>query len=206
MVKGNSMQSLSPAPPLPSALPLYQAPASLPAAPDADGAAVEGEEIPCVPLDPQHPLTLSNVLIRIPQPGYALEKLLAARREEFMPIELDEDDMRIFSGDAGGDAGGDSAGSQPADAVVDDWQHNREWVDKCIEHLMPPPAESSHMASASLQKELRAMLKEQNSAKSLRELGWYLPEDLMGDNLYQWIVELHSFEKTLPIAQDLEKK
>ncbi len=183
---------------------LYQAPAPV-AAPDADGAAEE--EIDYVPLDPQHPLTLSNVLIRIPQPGYALEKLLNARREEFIPIDYDEDDLRIFSGDAGVGTGASSSNTLGADhTAVDDWKHNREWVDMCIEHLMPPPAESSPMASTSVQKELRAMLKEQNSARSLRELGWYMPEELIGDNLYQWIVELHSFEGTLPVAQDMERK
>lgn len=206
MVRGPAQQS---AVPLAGTIPflngLPQAPAPV-SAPDADGVAEE-EEIDYVPLDPQHPLTLSNVLIRIPQPGYALEKLLNARREEFIPMDYDEDDLRIFSGDVGDGTGATSASIDGADhTAVDDWKHNREWVDKSIEQLMPPPAESSPMASTSLQKELRAMLKEQNSSRSFRELGWYMPEELIGDNLYQWIVELHSFEGTLPVAQDMEKQ
>lgn len=36
-----------------------------------------------------------------------------------------------------------------------------------------------------VQRELRAMLKEQQSAKRLEDLGWYMPESLMSDNLFQ---------------------
>ncbi|KAI0367123.1 hypothetical protein BV20DRAFT_1091315 [Pilatotrama ljubarskyi] len=167
-----------------------------------DGIAEE-EQILYVALDPSHPLTLSQALIRIPEPSYALEKLLAARREEFIPIDYDEDDLAIFSGNVGRDVG--QKGEEPADrTAIDDWVHNREWVDECMGHVMPPPVDSSPMASSALQKELRAMLREQSAAKSLRDLGWYLPEELIGDNLYQWIVELHSFESALPIARDME--
>jgi ubiquitin-conjugating enzyme E2 Q len=57
-----------------------------------------------------------------------------------------------------------------------------------------------------LQRELRAMLKEQEKADSLRDLGWYMPPEFVGDNLFQWIVELHSFDEALPIAKDLKAK
>ncbi|KAI0350812.1 hypothetical protein OH77DRAFT_1570284 [Trametes cingulata] len=163
----------------------------------------EEEHIPYVPLDPNHPLTLSQALIRIPEPSYALEKLVAACREESIAVQYDEDDLAILSGIESG--GTNHKAQEDDDRInVDDWVHRREWVDECIEHLMPPPAESSPMATSALQKELRAMLKEQNAARSLRELGWYLPEELIGDNLYQWIVELHSFESTLPVARDMD--
>jgi len=49
-------------------------------------------------------------------------------------------------------------------------------------------------------------LREQDHAKSLSELGWYMPPEFIGDNLFQWIVELHSFEKDLPIAKDLKAR
>ena len=58
-------------------------------------------------------------------------------------------------------------------------------------------------ATTALQRELKAMLREQGKAKSLSELGWYMPEDLIGDNLYQWIVELHTFDKDIPVARDM---
>ena len=88
---------------------------------------------------------------------------------------------------------------------MDDWKHDRAWVEQCIAHLIPPPTESSVAATTALQRELKGILKEQKTARSLRELGWYLPEELIGDNLYQWIVELHSFDPTLPIAQDMAR-
>ena len=92
-----------------------------------------------------------------------------------------------------------AVGARPAD----DWTHDAAWVAECVEHLIPPPTESSVAASQALQREMKAMLREQNAAKSLTELGWYMPEDLIGDNLYQWIVELHSFDSEIPVARDM---
>ncbi|KAF8078632.1 hypothetical protein FPV67DRAFT_1604087 [Lyophyllum atratum] len=87
-----------------------------------------------------------------------------------------------------------------------DWKHDPEWVRRSVENLMPPPLEASPSATMAVQRELKAMLKEQDSSKSLKELGWYMPPDLIGDNLFQWIVEMHSFEEDLPIARDLKAR
>ncbi|KAJ4479081.1 hypothetical protein J3R30DRAFT_3473939 [Lentinula aciculospora] len=89
---------------------------------------------------------------------------------------------------------------------VNDWVHNPEYVRAAISKLMPPPEMSTPSATMAVQKELKALLKEQNSCSSLKELGWYMPEEFIGDNLFQWIVELHSFDATLPIAQDLKAR
>lgn len=88
----------------------------------------------------------------------------------------------------------------------DDWKHDAEYVQRALETFTPPPFESSGSATIALQKELMLTLKEQKNAKSLKELGWYVPTELLGDNLYQWIVEMHSFDPDLPIAKDMEKK
>jgi ubiquitin-conjugating enzyme E2 Q len=93
---------------------------------------------------------------------------------------------------------------RPRDA--NDWQHNQQWVSECVEHLLPPPIDATPSATMALQRELRAMLKEQEKADSLRDLGWYMPPEFVGDNLFQWIVELHSFDEALPIAKDLKAK
>ena len=164
--------------------------------------------IPYVPLDPIHPLTLSHNPIRIPQPSYALDKILDERRNEYVPVDYDEDDLEIFSYIPPAVAPSHVPSPSPAKAErpPDDWTHDRAWVEECIEHLIPPPTESSVPATNALQRELKAMLKEQAAARSLTELGWYLPEDLMGDNLYQWIVELHSFDKDLPVARDMSAR
>lgn len=39
----------------------------------------------------------------------------------------------------------------------------------------------------------------------LHELGWFVDHDMI-KNMYQWIVELHSFDSTLPLAQDMKKQ
>jgi len=92
----------------------------------------------------------------------------------------------------------------------DDWKHNSEWVVSILENLWPPPIQSSPSTSYSMaiQRELQSesMLKEQDSAPNLRDLGWYMPPDLIGDNLYQWFVEMHSLDPELPIAKDMKEK
>ncbi|KAJ3823174.1 hypothetical protein F5880DRAFT_1613100 [Lentinula raphanica] len=89
---------------------------------------------------------------------------------------------------------------------ADDWVHDPEYVRAAISRLMPPPETSTPGGTMAVQKELKALLKEQRSCNNFKELGWYMPEEFMGDNLFQWIVELHSFDETLPIAQDLKAK
>ncbi|KIK63260.1 hypothetical protein GYMLUDRAFT_487055 [Collybiopsis luxurians FD-317 M1] len=48
------------------------------------------------------------------------------------------------------------------------------------------------------------MWKERDTRNSFKKLGWYMPEEFMGGNLFQWIVELHSFDEMLPIADDMK--
>ncbi|OBZ72871.1 Poly [ADP-ribose] polymerase 6 [Grifola frondosa] len=159
-------------------------------APGSDGDGNIADGIPFVSFDPKHPTTLANKPIQIPEPSYKLEKVLAARRHEYFEIDYDDDDAGIFTN---GDVGEQSS-SQPASAQegpADDWTHD------------PEPLLRLRWA---LQRELKAMLKEQSSAKCLRDLGWYMPPELIGDNLFQWIVELHSFENELPIANDMSTR
>ena len=86
--------------------------------------------------------------------------------------------------------------------IEDDWVHDPNWVRQCIEHLLPPPVEATTQASRALQRELKALLREQESARSLKELGWYMSPDVVeeNDNLFQWIVEVHSFDDSLFIS------
>ncbi|KAF7934519.1 hypothetical protein EAE99_002970 [Botrytis elliptica] len=69
--------------------------------------------------------------------------------------------------------------------------------------MLGPPAYATPSATMRLNRELKAILKVQNSTP-LHELGWYIDENLV-DNIYQWIIELHSFEPTLPLAKDLKE-
>ncbi|TBU25270.1 hypothetical protein BD311DRAFT_764945 [Dichomitus squalens] len=199
MVKSSGSGSGTPAPTYQSFLGMWPT-SGAPQAPEPEQI---DESIPYVPLDPAHPLTLGTMTIRIPEPTFALEKVLTTRREEYVSVDYDEDDLKIF--EAAPIVPAAPSPVEDDEEAVDDWRHDRAWVEQCIEHLIPPPTESSVQATNTLQRELKGILKEQKAARSLRELGWYFPEDLIGDNLYQWIVELHSFDPTLPVAQDMAR-
>lgn len=67
--------------------------------------------------------------------------------------------------------------------------------------LLAPPSNASTGATKALQTTLKQTLLIQNTTP-LHELGWYINEDLIS-NIYQWIVELHSFDPSLPLAQDM---
>lgn len=163
-------------------------------------------DIPVISMDPAHPVSISGSPIAIPQATYKLSRLLAQRLGEFMDEDNDEEDAKVFSENPDDSSPSGSKPNQARVPVADDWKHNAAWVEMCVQHVLPPPVDASPMATTSLQRELTLMLKEQQAAASLKELGWYMPEDFIGDNLFQWIVELHSFDPELPIAKDLKER
>ncbi|CRG92525.1 ubiquitin-conjugating enzyme E2 Q [Talaromyces islandicus] len=76
-------------------------------------------------------------------------------------------------------------------------------LDESSLKLLDPPSYATTTATKSLQQHLIQTLKVQERNAS-DELGWYIDPQLI-NNPYQWIVELHSFELTLPLGQDLHK-
>jgi ubiquitin-conjugating enzyme E2 Q len=74
--------------------------------------------------------------------------------------------------------------------------------------LMAMPNYASTQTSRHLMKEIQVLTKIQKNAP-LAELGWYIDFDKI-DNIYQWIVELHSFHvldsanKKLPLVADMK--
>lgn len=68
--------------------------------------------------------------------------------------------------------------------------------------LLAPPSYATTMATKALQRDLQATIKVQERTP-LHELGWYLDANLIS-TVYQWIVELHSFDESLPLAKDLK--
>jgi len=68
--------------------------------------------------------------------------------------------------------------------------------------MLEPPEYATTSASLRLTRELKTVLKIQELTP-LHELGWYINPDLVS-NVYQWIVELHSFEESLPLAKDMK--
>lgn len=69
--------------------------------------------------------------------------------------------------------------------------------------LLCPPQYATSRATTLLQKQLQATLKVQEKEQA-HELGWYIDPNLIR-NVYQWIVELHTFDPELPLTQDLKK-
>jgi ubiquitin-conjugating enzyme E2 Q len=69
--------------------------------------------------------------------------------------------------------------------------------------MLKPPSNASSATTKTLLKELRKTLKVQNETPA-HELGWYVHGEQI-ENVYQWIVEMHSFEGTLPLARDMKQ-
>jgi ubiquitin-conjugating enzyme E2 Q len=69
--------------------------------------------------------------------------------------------------------------------------------------MLQQPSWASSTATKCLMRDFKALIKTQNE-QPLHELGWHIDEDKI-ENMYQWIVELHSFDPTLPLAQDMKK-
>ncbi|KAJ9660230.1 hypothetical protein H2198_002736 [Neophaeococcomyces mojaviensis] len=68
---------------------------------------------------------------------------------------------------------------------------------------LPPPSDASRSASSALLKAFNTLVKTQATTVA-HELGWYIdPEQI--ENMYQWIVELHSFDNGIPLAQDMRQ-
>ncbi len=68
---------------------------------------------------------------------------------------------------------------------------------------LQPPSWATNTALKNISKEVKKLQKIQKKTPP-RELGWYI--DFEGlENVFQWIVELHSFDLELPLAQDMQK-
>ncbi|GAW25954.1 putative ubiquitin conjugating protein [Rosellinia necatrix] len=65
------------------------------------------------------------------------------------------------------------------------------------------PSYATKPGQQAIQREL-LKLQEIQSTIPLHELGWYLDFERI-ENMFQWIVQLHSFDLCLPLAQDMQK-
>lgn len=64
------------------------------------------------------------------------------------------------------------------------------------------PSHSTNLGLKTLSLEVKKLQAVQ-ATTPLHELGWYIDFDNL-TNLFQWIVELHTFDPTLPFAQDMK--
>lgn len=148
--------------------------------------------------DPAHPLTLNSKPIQIPLRINHLEAQVEKYKKQYRDPPYDDEDKSVFDH-------AENVELPPPPPPKDDWVHNLEWVEPTDYQLLPPPVQASTQATLALQKELRTIINEQNKAYSKRDLGFYISPELMGDNLFQWMVELHSFDPSLPLAKDMKK-
>ena len=137
--------------------------------------------------------------------------------EELLSDDTDAEDIEIFFSDNDdnlfpysssmktvekGTGLVDLTPKKPAEAPKTDFEPGT--LDHSTLPLIEPPAYATTSASKTLQRELTASLKIQNTLPA-HELGWYINPGLIS-NVYQWIVELHSFEAHLPLAKDMKAR
>jgi ubiquitin-conjugating enzyme E2 Q len=70
--------------------------------------------------------------------------------------------------------------------------------------MLQMPAWATTAATRRLMKDFKDIIQIQKKEPP-HELGWHIDEDKV-DNIYQWIVELHSFDSSLPLAKDMKSK
>ncbi|KAI1498060.1 hypothetical protein F5X99DRAFT_420860 [Biscogniauxia marginata] len=67
---------------------------------------------------------------------------------------------------------------------------------------LAPPSYATESAQRTIGREMKKLQKIQ-STTPLHELGWYIDFEKV-NNMFQWIVELHSFDADLPLAKDMK--
>ena len=95
-----------------------------------------------------------------------------------------------------------SAGKKRTDKAVTDFEPGN--LDHSTLPVLASPSYATSQATKALQRELAVTLKAQETQPA-NELGWYLDPETV-TNVYQWIVELHSFDAHLPLAKDMKQK
>lgn len=71
--------------------------------------------------------------------------------------------------------------------------------------MLKEPTYANPATTRRLMKDFQMLVKTQSEASDLADLGWYIDPDRV-ENMYQWIVELHSFDPTLGLAEDMKVK
>ena len=95
---------------------------------------------------------------------------------------------------------GNWIGKKKAEGLKTDFEPGT--LDHSTLPILAPPSYATPLATKALQRELKATLTVQEK-QSTEELGWYIDPELI-TNVYQWIVELHSFDAQLPLARDMK--
>jgi ubiquitin-conjugating enzyme E2 Q len=112
------------------------------------------KKIPSVRLDDAHPITMGTMPVQIPEPSHKIEQLLNARLSEFLGEDFDADDQMVFNytqstiaqsqnNQASSNQAPESSSQKRKLPLENDWKHDEEYVRAAMEHLLPPPEDSS---------------------------------------------------------------
>ena len=126
--------------------------------------------------------------------------------DRYLTDPEDEDDSELLlQGDAPPGPSGDARALSSA-FLIDPKKTN--FIPRQLDFTGLPtfqePNFATTQATRALNRELQSTLKTQEKVP-LHELGWFLDPDHV-DNVYQWIVELHTFDHTLPLATDMKAR
>lgn len=135
---------------------------------------------------------------------YSFEKTEHHDNDDNLSIETTVEDLSILLSDdeMSGSSPGPSMqeGAVPEPSLKTDFRPGT-LQDSALPTLSPPQFATSS-ATQILQQHLQATIKIQERVP-LHELGWYVDPSLI-TTVYQWVVELHTFDPSLPLAQDLK--
>lgn len=71
--------------------------------------------------------------------------------------------------------------------------------------MLKEPTYANPATTRRLMKDFQMLVKTQSEAADIADLGWYIDPNCT-KNMYQWIVELHSFDPAIKLAQDMKVK
>lgn len=127
------------------------------------------------------------------------DRALLESDDEFMDAMSIDEDMQEISPPAWTQAASPSR-KRGLDAAGTDFVPGA--LDTTNIKFLDPPNDATSSATKALMGWYKDALKVQDSTP-LHKLGWYINPDHI-TNMYQWIIELHSFDDKLPLAKDMK--
>jgi ubiquitin-conjugating enzyme E2 Q len=134
----------------------------------------------------------------VPTPAESADDVL--EEDDVMSVATAFDDLQILLSEDEGEVEQEAPTVKPSkNGVKSDFEPGS--LKKESLPLLTPPQYATTPATKVLQQHLQATLKVQARE---HDLGWYINPDFI-TTVYQWIVELHSFDPKLPLAKDLKQ-
>lgn len=123
--------------------------------------------------------------------------------DDNISVKTDEEDINILLSDDESPGTDTALQKKPIDKADLKTAFFPGTLDESTLPMLSPPKYATTPATKSLQQHLNIIIKVQNQVP-LPDLGWYVHQNLI-NTVYQWIVELHSFDPEIPLAKDLKE-